>query len=66
MIDFDFDLSEHKKSGTDFLYFDNFYSLIVAVAISFSCHYICQSSEIYSSNSPSYAFKIVHKTTLRR
>ena len=47
--------------GAVYLYFDNFYPLILAVYIVH--HYIWQSSEIYSSYSTTFAMKIVHNIT---
>ena len=57
----------NKKSGAVFLYFDRFYSSILAdnnaIYMPF-CHYIWQSSEIYRSYSLNILLKIVQNTTL--
>ena len=59
-----FDFQEIKK--WDSLYFNKFYSLILAgkhYHLFVIYHYIWQSSEINGSYSPTFAMKIVHNTT---
>ena len=67
-IDFDaFDLQK-KKSGTVFLYFDNFYSLLLAdIVINYSSFVIIYGNRLkHISDSPIFFMKIVNNTTLTK